>query len=212
MPLVTHRRAGTSGYQSVLVVRGTSRIHMLDGLRGASAAWVDPLSASGYVLPRIQLAALGIDPRDLFGEERFYGSHGAAVKAVLDGHADVAATFGGVDGAGAPGRGSWSDDGGSPGDLRVLATFGAIPSDLIAIRRDIAPDVRRALAAAFVDACIDPTTAPVARRFFGVDGFAPDGFASYDGLRRALDAAAARGLLELSSSSLMRNLSVRPAR
>jgi phosphate/phosphite/phosphonate ABC transporter binding protein len=155
VPLVTNKRGGSGGYQSVLLVRGASKIHTLDGLQGASAAWVDPLSASGYVLPRIQLAALGIDPRTVFAKESFYGSHPAAVAALLDGSADVAATFAGLDADGASrgGRASGHPTSGAMGqassddDVRVLATFGQIPGDLIAVRPDVGQDVRASLSA-----------------------------------------------------------------
>jgi phosphonate transport system substrate-binding protein len=199
-PLVTSQRTAGAEYQSVLVVRRSSPITTLDGLRGASAAWVDPLSASGYVLPRLQLAAVGIDPRTVFGAERFFGSHGAAVRAVIDGKADVAATFGGID-AGPVSRRGWSDppppNTGLDGDgLRVLVAFGAIPVDVIAVRHDVPLRQRAPLANALVEACDDPLMSPIARRIFGVEAFTTDGFATYDGLRRTLDAAAARGLLD----------------
>jgi phosphate/phosphite/phosphonate ABC transporter binding protein len=207
VPLVVNHRGGSGGYQSVLLVRGASKIHTLDDLRGASAAWVDPLSASGYVLPRIQLAAHGIDPRTIFGEERFYGSHPAAVGALLDGSADVAATFAGLDPDGGVARGGWTNlhpASGAPGqtssedDVRILATFGVIPGDLIAVRNDVAPEIRATLASAFAAVCQDETMGPIARRLFGVESFSSTGFASYDGLRRAIDAAAERGLMDVA--------------
>jgi phosphate/phosphite/phosphonate ABC transporter binding protein len=197
VPLVTNHRGASSGYQSVLLVRASSHIQTLEDLRGASAAWVDPMSASGYVLPRLQLAAIGLDPRTLFGGERFYGSHPAAVRAVVEGAADVAATFS-VEGDGVASRRSWTLQVDDPAELRVLATFGRIPADLIAVRHDVADDVRASLAAAFADVCNDDAMAPIAKRVFGVESFGADGFGHYDGLRHAIDAAADRGLLDVA--------------
>lgn len=208
-PLVTNQRSGGNGYQSVLLVRQSSRIHTLDGLRGASAAWVDPLSAAGYVLPRVHLAALGMDPRGLFSDERFLGSHAAVVRAVIDGSADVAATFAGLDPSGAVARGGWSELPDTEQKLRVLATFGVIPADLIAVRADAPHELRVGLSAALVSACADEAMGPIARRVFGVESFGLDGFGSYDGLRRAIDAAATSGLLDLVSDSQAR-LPTRP--
>src|SRR5262249_28186849 len=153
----------TTGYQSVLLVRSSSPVVTLEALRGLSAAWVDPMSASGYVLPRLQLAALGLDPRTLFGVERFYGSHPPAVRALLDGAADVAATFVGV-GDGVVSRRSWTNEVEAPSDLRVLATFGEIPADLIAVRHDMPNDARESLANAFRDIVNDDAMSQVARR------------------------------------------------
>jgi phosphonate transport system substrate-binding protein len=196
-PLVTNDRGSGVGYQSVLLVRAASPIQTLDALRGASAAWVDPMSASGYVFPRLQLAAVGLDPRTLFRMERFYGSHPSALRALIDGSADVAATFVGV-GDGVVSRRSWTSEVLTPDGLRVLATFGRIPSDLIAVRHDVPADVRASLASAFADVCTDEAMAPVAKRVFGVESFAADGFTHYDGLRQAIDAAADRGLLDVA--------------
>ncbi len=199
-PLVVNRRrrTGSSGYQSVLVVPLASDAESLEDLRGASVAWVDPLSASGYVLPRIQLAARGIDPRHIFSQERFYGSHKAVVKALIDGQADVAATFAGLDDVGSVSRGGWTNETGEYSPLRVLATFGEIPSDLIAVRNDVDPQLRAALGQAFCDACVEPAIAPLVKRTFGVESFSHDAFEGYDGLRRAIDAAGARGLMDLA--------------
>jgi phosphate/phosphite/phosphonate ABC transporter binding protein len=198
-PLVTSRRAGQTEYSCVLVVRQSSSIQTLEHLRGSRAAWVDPLSASGYVYPRIQLAALGLDPRALFLHEGFFGSHAASLRAVADGTADVAATFATHDGAGVISRGGWSEL--SPmGGLRVLWKLGTLPMDLVAVRPDVPLSVRGPLARAFADACADDRMRGVARRIFGVDEFCPEGFASYDGLRASVFAALEAGLIDASSA------------
>jgi ABC-type phosphate/phosphonate transport system substrate-binding protein len=118
---------------------------------------------------------------------------------VIDGNADVAATFAGLDGAGAVVRGGWSTE--EPDEeLRVLATFGAIPADLIAMRTDAPTDLRDALALALVSACTDPAMGSIAKRVFGIESFGLGGFQSYDRLRVAIDAAAMSGLLEGTDS------------
>jgi len=61
-PLVHLVRDGRSEFYAVLVVRRDSKIENPRDLEGKRAAWVDPHSASGYVLPRIGLSAVGIDP------------------------------------------------------------------------------------------------------------------------------------------------------
>src|SRR4051812_34400680 len=91
--LLVNQRHGTQAFNAVLAVRSGSRHYSLDRLQGARAAWVDPYSASGYVLSRVELAGRGIDPRTTFGEERFLGSHDAAARAVLEGRSDIVGTF-----------------------------------------------------------------------------------------------------------------------
>jgi phosphate/phosphite/phosphonate ABC transporter binding protein len=196
VPLVSHQRATQSSYESVLIVRADSKIRTLDGLRGTRAAWVDPWSAAGYVLPRIKLAALGVDPRTLFLDEKFFGSHDAVVRAVLSDKADVGGTFARLDRHGTVARGGWSEVKDAEGAIRVLTTFGPIPSDVTVARRTLPEDQQQALAHAMVKASREPSVKDVVHQIFGVEEFREDGIPSYETLRRALELARARGLLE----------------
>ncbi len=198
-PLVSHRRAGHSNFQSVLVVRASSTIESLDGLRGARAAWVDPWSAAGYVLPRLELAALGMDPRTLFSEQRFFGSHDAAVRALLASDADVVATFAQRESNGSVSGGGWSKIDGASDTVRVLATFGAIPNDVIVARTDLAIEKQGAVARALVAASKNAEMAEHIEHIFGVEQFREDGLPNYYNLRRSLDTATAGGLLDLTT-------------
>jgi phosphonate transport system substrate-binding protein len=196
MPLVSNYREGLSTYHAALIVHAKSKIHVVDGIRGSRAVWVDPHSAAGFVLPRIQLAALGIDPRHVFAEERFAGSHEAVVRAIVEQTADVGATYANVNEAGLVLRGGWSDVPGMADQIRVLATFGSIPGDLVGVRVGLDRARADAIARAFVDACKDPVAGPLAREVLGVEECRVGGGESYGVLRRAVADAAARGLLD----------------
>jgi phosphate/phosphite/phosphonate ABC transporter binding protein len=196
VPLVSHQRATQSSYESVLIVRAESEIRSLDDLRGTRAAWVDPWSAAGYVLPRIKLAALGVDPRSLFLDEKFFGSHDAVVRALLDDKADVAGTFARLDRDGTVVRGGWSEVKDADAAIRVLTTFGPIPSDVTVARRTLPEDQQQALAHAMVKASREASVKDVVQQIFGVEEFREDSIPSYETLRRALEAARARGLVE----------------
>jgi phosphonate transport system substrate-binding protein len=196
VPLVGHHRGGHARFDAVLVVRKGSTDRTLYALRGKRAAWVDPLSAAGYVLPRIQLAALGIDPRTVFASERFYGSHEAAIRAVMDDKADVAGTFARVDEADTIVRGGWSEVPGATEATRVCARFGAIPADVTAAHRDVTPQAREAITAALVSLSADSQVRPLLRDLFGVDDFRPWTGGDYESLRSAMSDAASRGLLD----------------
>jgi len=195
-PLVSNHRGGEAAFHGVLLVRASAPMHSLDALRGRKVAWVDPCSASGYVMPRIQLAMLGVDPRKTFAEEIFAGSHDAAVQALLTGEVDVTATFARVDGAGNVTSGSWSQIPDARAQVRVLWTLGAIPSDVIAARVAYAKDLRERVADAFVASTNDPAIAPVARRLFGVEEFRRGHSRSYESLRRAIEQASEAGLID----------------
>ena len=195
VPLVSHHRDGATRFHSTMIVRKTSPIVTPTDLRGTHAAWVDPHSASGYVLPRIGLAALGVDPRTSFESEQFFHSHEEVVRAVESGRVDCGGTYAGLDSAGAVVRGPWTDLPGIDESIRVLATFGAIPGDTIAARIDLAPVLRDKLARALVAASADRSNRLLLRDVFGIDEFRRWVSGGYDALRRATKEATQQGLL-----------------
>jgi phosphonate transport system substrate-binding protein len=194
-PLVSLVRDGHSEFYSVLVVRSDSAIKSPRDLVGQRAAWVDPHSASGYVLPRIGLSAVGVDPRTAFREERFYRSHEKVVRAVIDRRADFGATFGGLEASGALTRGAWSAAE-VQGKVSVLATFGAIPPDVIAARAELATYVSESLTHAFTHCANEPELQELAKELLGATEFrrgTPEGYLDFC---RATMRASEEGLLE----------------
>lgn len=197
VPLVSHKRGGRASFEAVLVARADASARTLMSLKGKRAAWVEPLSAAGYVIPRIQLAALGIDPRTTFASEQFYGSHEAAVSAVLAATADVAGTYASVDDAGEVVRGAWSEIAGAEGVVCVWQRFGPIPADVTAARTNLDASLADAIKKALIEVSHDPHGQKLVRAVFGVDEFAPWEDTSYEPLRTAMRGAAERGLLDV---------------
>src|SRR5438067_5688630 len=70
------QRGGWLTFRSALLVRKDDPVQNLAGLRGVRAAWRDRSSASGYLFPRLELAARGVSPEKAFASEKFYGSVG----------------------------------------------------------------------------------------------------------------------------------------
>jgi len=91
-------RRGAVCYRAALITRPEGPASLAD-LKGTSIGWVDRESCSGYVMPRLFLAASSLDPRTLFSSETFLGSHSAVVDAVVARRVQVGATFCSVDGA-----------------------------------------------------------------------------------------------------------------
>lgn len=83
-------REGKSEYRSALVGRADAHLS-LEGLAGKRAAWVDAWSIGGYLLVRHHLRERGIDVDTTFASQEFLGTHPAALEAVLEDRADVAA-------------------------------------------------------------------------------------------------------------------------
>lgn len=86
----TIAREGRTRYHSAIVAKKSARLN-LTMLQGKKAAWVDPLSAGGYLLAAARLRAEGIDLSRTFASQIFVGSHRAAVEAVLLDTADITA-------------------------------------------------------------------------------------------------------------------------
>jgi phosphate/phosphite/phosphonate ABC transporter binding protein len=188
------REGARPGYEAALVVQADSKIRTIDALRGTRAGWVDRWSAAGFVLPRVKLALLGVDPRTLFRTETFHGSHRSAIKALLAGACDVAGTYASADKDGNVTEGAWSEIEGA--QVRVLATFGAIPPDVFAVRTVVAERVGDKVWNALTAAATDEKMQVALREAFGGDeivaGLAP----GYDSLKKALEMAAARGIFD----------------
>ncbi|HVR89027.1 MAG TPA: phosphate/phosphite/phosphonate ABC transporter substrate-binding protein, partial [Candidatus Limnocylindria bacterium] len=80
-------------YNSQILVQTASGITDLNGLKGKKFAFVDPISASGYLFPSLLVKnKTGQDPKTFFSSTIFAGGHDKAALAVYGGQVDGAAT------------------------------------------------------------------------------------------------------------------------
>jgi len=193
------REGGKTGYVAAIVVReDDSELKTLaDLLKGSvRAGWIDPWSAAGYVVPRIELAKAKIDPQIAFKNETFYGSHKDALHALAKGECDVVGTYARMpsEGETTAAVGAWSD----MDDLkvRVLATSGLIPPDVIAVRRNLPPREHEQVMRAFREACTHDEGKALVRAVFGGDELKEGTGSGHADLRRAYETALARGLFD----------------
>jgi len=93
--VVTQEQDGATSYESVLYTRADSGIGSLADMKGHSLAWADPNSASGYLIPRAEFRAQGIDPEPgrYFSRTGFAGGHEQTVVAVLGKQYDAGVTW-----------------------------------------------------------------------------------------------------------------------
>lgn len=143
--LVTQEADGSTAYVAVMYVRADSGITDMQGLRGKAMAWADPNSASGYLIPRAELRAAGIDPEPgrFFARTGFAGGHEQAVIAVLQRQYDAGVTW--VSGIGDPAQGYSRGNLRSMvdkklldmKDLRIIWTSRPIQNGPIAVRADL---------------------------------------------------------------------------
>lgn len=203
VPIATLHRDQLVHYRSAVLVASGSRLKTLDELAGLRAAWVDPHSAAGYVLARVELARRGMG-RDALGLETFFGSHDAVVNAVATKRADFGATFARITRDGAA-TGSWSE-GGLDASVQALATFGEIPPDALAFRTGL--DDAAAIRTALVDSLNDDVGRSLVKRAFAADALRPFEDTLYETFRGAVFRAYESGVL--NASAVLRAVSSDP--
>jgi phosphonate transport system substrate-binding protein len=96
LPLtVTQEQDGSTAYVAMMYTRADSGIMSLQDMKGHSLAWADPNSASGYLIPRAEFRATGIDPEPgrYFGRTGFAGGHEQTVVAVMNKQYDAGVTW-----------------------------------------------------------------------------------------------------------------------
>jgi phosphonate transport system substrate-binding protein len=150
-PLLSAVRGERTDDRAVLFVDGESSIESLEELRGRTVAWVDATSASGYFYPRLQLAAQGLAPEELFGRELFVRSHGEVVRAVLEGRAEVGATYAERPPSGEPITRAGFCDVAPDHAFRVLTWSRPIPNDVIAGHGLLGKEQHQAFSRAILD-------------------------------------------------------------
>jgi phosphonate transport system substrate-binding protein len=132
-------------YNSQILVSTASGINDLNGLKGKKFAYVDPLSASGYVYPVLTIKTkTNSDPKTFFSQTVFAGGHDKAALAVYQGTVDGAATFIDV-----------RTSAGMPADImtktKVIERAGPIPNDGAAVRKGFPADLTAQIKTSLAD-------------------------------------------------------------
>ena len=81
---------GQTYYQAQILTHDQTGILDLADIEGRSICWVDPLSASGYIIPSLMLMAANVMPET---DPQFLGSHPNVVRALYEQQCDAGATF-----------------------------------------------------------------------------------------------------------------------
>lgn len=180
-PIFSLKRAGAGRYSSALICREDAPYTHLGDLRDARAAWVDPWSAAGYLMPRKLLREAGVHPdRDLW--QRMFGSYSNALEALALDLADIAGVFCSVDAFKTVIRAGWTGS----DRVRVLALSEPIAGDVLArVRRKGAPSLDE-----WIDAMRQAAQArehqSLLRDVFGADGLEEPDLQGYAPLESAL--------------------------
>src|SRR5213594_373531 len=177
-------------YKSQILVSVASGITDINGLKGKKFAFVDPLSASGYVYPTLVVKnKTGQEPKTFFSSTIFAGGHPQAALAVYQGTVDGAATFIDVrttaDGT-APGAGM-------PADIltktKRIDTAGPITNDGVALVKNFPDDLGKQVKQALIDYSKTDDGKKVFASLFQWDGMLEIDAKFYDSMKDALKLA-----------------------
>ena len=154
-------------YKSQILVRADSGINTLADLKGKKFAFVDPLSASGFVYPTLVIKnKTGQDPKTFFSQTIFAGGHPQAALAVYNKQVDGAATF--IDARDSLVTADATKD--IKTATKVIETAGPIPNDGVALRKGFPDDVGKQVIQALKDYSKDAGGAKVLSALFQWDG------------------------------------------
>ena len=136
-------------------------------MRGKIIAFVERATTAGYVFPMAYLRRNGMTDLDSYFKEYYFaGSHDATIEAVLEGKADIGCAKNTIFDSMA------SEDPRVEDQLVKLATSPKVPSNGLAIRRDLAPATKQLLRDVLLGMDEDSEGRTVLRQF-GAVAFIP---------------------------------------
>ncbi len=146
---LTVLRFGQSTYRAQFLVRDDDKIKDIKDLEGKKVAFVDPASASGYLLPMKLLKDMGIK----LGETIFAMKHDNVVAMIYQGQVDAGATFysppedGQIQDARRLVKTQFPD---VEKKIKILRLTEDIPNDPIAFRKDMPEEMKVSIVEAFL--------------------------------------------------------------
>lgn len=180
--LVT-QRFGATTYTGQIVVRADSGIASLEDLKGKVMCWVDPNSTSGYIIPRILLAANGVNPDTDFSQTIEAGSHNNVITQVYNGDCDAGATF--VDA-----RSSVEADLPDVKEVvSVLAETTDIPNDSVSFIQDFPAETREQIVNALLEISATDAGKEVLNNLYSIEALQAADDSFYDLFRADLSRA-----------------------
>lgn len=157
-------RFGATTYAGQIIVRADSGIETLEDLNGKVMCWVDPASTSGYIIPRIMLAANGVDPDTAFSQTIEAGSHNNVVTQVYNGDCDAGATF-------SDARTGIEEEFPDVLDVvSVLATTSDIPNDSVSFISDFPEEMRTEIVNALLEIAASPEGQEALNTLYNIEG------------------------------------------
>ena len=139
------KKAGRASYHALIVAHKDSGIKTVADLKGKTFAFVDPTSTSGHLFPKAGLMKAGFNPDKDFGRVIFSGSHDSNAVAVQNKKIEAVAIADRILDA-AIGKGLAKRE-----DLVVVWKSDPIPESPTVWRKDLDPELKKRVQAAFLD-------------------------------------------------------------
>lgn len=178
---------GKPTYRGRIFVRKDSGLNKVEGLKGKTIAFSDPISESGYLYPLevfvdAGLLNRGADPQSFFRRVYFAGGYQQAIQAVANGLVDAA------------GVSEFSDLLLTPeqrSQVTWIAESADIPSHAVIARKGLEPGVRESFIKAML-ALNEPDKRHLLQFVYSPDGYVRSGHEAYESVE---EVARAYGLV-----------------
>ena len=183
--LVTVIRHGRSTYRSAFYTRQEGPIQSLEDVQGEPIAFVDPASASGYLLPKKELRDRSIEPSN----EVFAMSHDAVISMIYQGRVPVGAAFysppqdGEIQDARRFVRAQFPD---VMDKIKILHLTADIPNEPIVFRKDLPSSMKEEIVDALLELTENEEGKTALFQMFGITELKRSTDADYEGVIKML--------------------------
>ncbi len=151
---------GSSTYRGYIFVKKSSKIRKVADMRRKTVAFVERATTAGYVFPMAYFRENGVADIDgYFKEYYFTGSHDAAIRAVLNGEADVGTAKDSIFDLVA------RSDPRVNRDLLVLTESPKVPSNGLGVGKSLRPEIKKQLKSVLLGMNRDPEGVAILKRF-----------------------------------------------
>jgi phosphonate transport system substrate-binding protein len=156
-------------YKAQFIANVDSGINSFADLKGKTFCFVDPNSTSGYIVPRIILAANGINPDTDFAATQNAGSHPNVAIAVYQGDCDAGVTFINVlTDESADLQATYPD---ITDKVKVFAVSDRIPNDGMQFIQSLDPELKAVIVEGMMAMAEDPGGKAVLKSLYNYDAF-----------------------------------------
>ena len=156
-------------YKAQFIANVDSGINSFADLKGKTFCFVDPNSTSGYIVPRIILAANGINPDTDFAATVNAGSHPNVAVAVYQGDCDAGVTFINVlTDQSADLQATYPD---IAEKVKVFAVSDRIPNDGMQFIKSLDPELKSVIVEGMMAMAQDPGGKAILKSLYNYDAF-----------------------------------------